>query len=313
MRTKLNNILHNLKPLNEVKIFTAMASILNGIPQTNAVFVKKTHGRAGWVSFSTHGQIITKEIADTLIVVYNRKNRETRISFLQAKYRKTPNIKHFLKISGADYYQWDLLKNRYSITSKGSIRFPSNILSFTCYKSITSYGIFYSNNNQIDMLYAVPCFLSSSNNNPVGKRPTTTLKLKCPKNCPIAGGYTASCHIAPCKASLYINNQCGCSYGKEEILTSCDIDIYERFLLDGYIGAPLNTAANDIKLFIYSLLVNANSGIEDDPIGEICKFLKEGSLTQDNVLHKIVKGKRVPLNILAIATGGSEKKSDYIT
>lgn len=299
MRTKLNNILHNLKPLNEVKIFTAMASILNGIPKTNAVFVKKTHGRAGWVSFSTHNQVIMKEIADILMVIYNRKKNEVRISFLQAKYKKDSIIKPFLEIPGVDYYQWDLLKRRCDIKSQGYIQFPDDILSFTNYKSITSYGIFYWNNNQIDMLYSIPDFFCSTNQSPKGKRPTTTLSLTCLKNGPIPKRYTATCHInSPCQP---------CSYGlccfperKDEVLSTCDIDVYERFLLNGYIGAPINNI-NNIEPFIRSLLANFNSDAKDETIKEICGFLGVKDPIADSA-----KDKGLSINILAIVTNGLE-------
>lgn len=280
MKTQLNIKLQALASFGEIDIFENMSLILNHtIPKTNAIFVKKTHGRAGFVNFNSNtcGNV-TREIADTLSIVYNKHINEIRISFLQAKYNRNKNIKPFLKTPNSDYCQWDLLKNRYTIQSKGSIQFPTDILHFTNYKSITSYGIFYWNNNMIDMLYTIPDFLQPSVLC-INKRNKVTLTFLGHPYCPHQG----------CLTPNPLHN---------ELFSTCNIDLYEQFLLNGFIGAPIKRSTSRIRNFVSTLLQNANNQKSSRIFEEIKKALG----TEDSVQND--KNGELGMNIFAITTEG---------
>lgn len=281
MKTQLNIKLQALASFGEIDIFENMSLILNHtIPETNAIFVKKTHGRAGFVNFNSNtcGNV-TREIADTLSIVYNKHINEIRISFLQAKYNRNKNIKPFLKTPNSDYCQWDLLKNRYPIQSKGSIQFPTDILRFTNYKSITSYGIFYWNSTMIDMLYTIPDILQPSVYPCINQKQKVTLTFPGHQHCPRQGCFTPN----------PLHN---------ELFSTCNIDLYEQFLLNGFIGAPIERSAPKIRNFISTLLQNANNQKSSKIFEEIKKALGAEDSVQND------KNGELGMNIFAITTEG---------
>lgn len=279
MKFELNKLIKKINSLNEIRIFQAMAISLNNKTNTNAIYIRETHGRKGWVEFSSqkvNSQII-REIADLLIVVNNRKEKEIRISFLQAKYHKK-SINPFLHIH-ADYFQWELLFNRSIIKSIGKILFPQNILSFTNYKSISSYGTFYYDiNNEIDMLYTIPDFLSPTKLNPTKITKSTILKFPGYLNCPQKNCYTQN------------NN---------EIVSTCSIDKYEYFLLNGLIGAPINNEYI-IKQFIGNNIQNLINNLgENEILSEMSRALGyENNINNEN--------KYGNMSLLIINTDGLE-------
>lgn len=205
----IKTLLNKKKYAKEVDIFRAMAEKLRTNYPRNTLFIEETHGEKGMVKFQSlyynAKQMIEKEIADLLFIVYSAKNNEVKICFLQAKYhRKGFPFPSFI----GDKYQWDLLRHRYHIKST---KFPKDILSFTNYKSITSYGVFfYDGFGRIDMIYAVPEFI-----NPLGRKTTLYFIPYCPQ-----------WHTAP-----------------YEHIFSCNIDCFTKYLLQGDIGAPIHTSS----------------------------------------------------------------------
>ena len=203
---------------NEVDIFRAMAKILDSTHyyhNVRSIFVKEVHGAKGYVTFNSSyfplNNPITKEIADLLFVVHHRPTHQIRICFLQAKYlRKGYPFPGFL----ADIKQWDLLCHRYKlIQSTQKMNFPKTILSFTEYKSITAYGVFFKDYaNKMDMLYTIPDFLD-----PLGRQKKLFFFPRVP--------------LCYCRRISNVHYP--------EHIFSCAIDCFIYHLLNGEVGAPI--------------------------------------------------------------------------
>lgn len=262
MKAEINKKVTSLAKINEISIFRAMESSINS--KSKSIFVEETHSWAGFVEYNSPNcpVPVVKEIADLMIVSHNPRNKENRLCFLQAKYHQK-RISPFLKFRG-DFYQWELLNIRPIIKNAGKSNFPKDILSFTNFKSISSFGIFYhDSNSKIDMLYSIPDLLSPTSIKTHKKRPSTTLVFPGYKKCPISGGYT-------------ILNQ-------NEIQTTCDLDMFEKLLLSGIVGAPINgvrnvedylyNAINKIQMTNdYDLLVDILNSFESKEKSDLNKF-----------------------------------------
>ena len=142
MKSNFNSRIPSLIRIDEVNLFGLMAELFN-TSHSKSTFVKKVHGRIGFVDYNSTilGGTKTVEIADLQLITCNRKTNEIRMCFIQAKYRRG-NFRRFLTLS-ANLFQWELLKDKPDIIDTYHNGFPTNILNFSTYESITSFGIFY--------------------------------------------------------------------------------------------------------------------------------------------------------------------------
>lgn len=226
MKQLLNNGINTLPTVNEVDLFRLMANIFNTNTSKSA-FVNEVHGQRGFIDYhSTFSTGLKKiEIADLLMITCNRWSNEIRICFIQAKYRRR-NYRRFLTF-GANLYQWELLKDKPNIIDNYNKGFPQNILNFSHFESITSFGIFYKDHlGQIDFLYTLPKHIQKRNLN---KYQTMD--------------FYAGCHCP--------NSRCLAGIMPDETISTCSIDIFEREALACRIGAPIDSS---VKPYIASLL-----------------------------------------------------------
>jgi hypothetical protein len=216
MKVEINNAIlkKNKLKFGEIFLFREMTKSLN--KYVPAVFVQETHGRRGWVRFQSQitQDIRQKEISDLLIICYNKPTNEIKVSFLQAKYHRTKTVP-FLKFHG-DYLQLELLKDRPDIDPNNIYRFPQNVLNFSCYRSLTNYGVFFHDNNgEIDMLYSVADFLNQTNTTGL----IGSIQFPGNSNCPRANCFTSNA---------------------SEMVSTCNIDLFEKGLINFQIGAPIS-------------------------------------------------------------------------
>lgn len=242
MKKTINAAVSSMTKLNEVSIFRAMEKALN--LRTNAIFCQETHGHAGFVEYvSPNSSVpVVKEISDLMIVSYNKRKNEIRLCFLQAKFHKRA-IQPFLRFHG-DFFQWELLQNRPTIKNTKHTSFPPNILSFTNYKSISSFGVFYYDfGSQLDMLFTIPDLLSPQTIKTNKSRPATTLNFPGHGKCPCSSCFTTL---------------------PNEIQTTCNLDMFMKMLLSGQVGAPINSDFQ-VQSFLRSM-VNAVRKGQDFPL-----------------------------------------------
>lgn len=233
MKRDLNIEVAKLKNINEINLFKITADILN--KTTPTLFVEEVHGKLGFVEFNSKygGKNKVVEISDLMIIIVSPLHREVKLTFLQAKYQRHIPKKKFISIKGS-LFQWELLSQRPVLTamlSKYSL--PLNILNFTNYQSISSYGIYYHDKaGEIDMLYTIPEYIA-----PVSAICNATFNHKIGNSCP----------------------DYNCIIEKRGIETTCtcSIDNFYDELLNFKIGAPITTSEigyNYIRSLIKSLL-----------------------------------------------------------
>lgn len=110
------------------------------------------------------------EISDLLIIAYSHDKLAMKINFLQAKLIPfNDNKQGMMHVNGEEYFkfhldgtQYRLLKDCPTIAPKQT-GLPTNILSDAISDSITSYGIFYKNGNDIEMTYEITQLLKPHN------------------------------------------------------------------------------------------------------------------------------------------------------
>jgi len=148
------------KPINEIIIFREIQSILSR--RFNSILIEETHQNKISYKSKALNNFIKREISDLLIITFSIKMKKAKMMFLQAKYerKKAPNDKQF-SFKG-DFFQYELLATRPTITNHSTrFNFPRDILSFSNFDSIGSFGVFYKDTNQdIDMAYATAKDLS---------------------------------------------------------------------------------------------------------------------------------------------------------
>lgn len=142
------------KKIDEITLFRELRNLIS--TKFKCTLIEETHQqRVIFKSAVTHTDK-QREISDLWIIAFSSKRKYARMTFLQAKYEKTQQLPYVnFKFKG-DYFQYELLSKRPSITSKAKkFTFPSNILSYTTFDSIGSYGIFFKDtNNQVDFAYS---------------------------------------------------------------------------------------------------------------------------------------------------------------
>lgn len=239
---KLNKMRQNVqenirdKKKNEVNLFRALSSALN-TDRSYSCYSKEIHGGYNSVNFnSKYFYSIRRELGDLLLLTFDNLKKEIRICILQAKYEKKE--KKPLKKFKSDFFQWDLLLNKYDVKSVGKIIFPKNILNFqNQYKTISSFGIFYIDNNKPDMIYTIPDYMKPNS--------------------------------FPCKSAVrtfYFDNSKMLS-SKNEIFYTSTLNKFASAILSNKIGAPLHLNNNhNIVSWVYSLLKITQKNSETEKI-----------------------------------------------
>lgn len=234
MKNAINLAIKNVSKINEIRIFRAMAKSLNE-HHASAFFVKESHQCYVKYKSLSAGKLVQKEISDLVIV--SCLDQSVRLCFLQAKYHKKHlEGKRFLDFEG-DYFQWELLNHRPLIKNCGrKVVFPEDILSFTDYYSIGSFGVFYyDTESKIDMLYSVANLIIPKAVKSDPKRAKTTLCFPGTSSCPLTG----------------YKNQC-----EREMFSTCDLSQFEKGLLLHKVGAPIPGNSNTAR-FIAGILCAA--------------------------------------------------------
>jgi hypothetical protein len=234
----------------EIDLFRALAgaltqrgSLASFEPRSTAI--EETHGRKGWVSFESEitGKTARIEIADLLIVNLCKQHInacleeviETRICFMQAK-RSVKNI--VIPSEKNCALQWELLHRRCDVDDAKK-RFPRNILNFTEYKTITSYGVFYKDSGIWELLFSIP---ENFHAHALPLRRNSTIQF-----CrPLFEGHTEQGYKA--------NNAILESPVPVETVYTDSLNAFEHELCRGTIGAPIPAARNEITASILDIL-----------------------------------------------------------
>jgi hypothetical protein len=216
--------------VDEEYLFCHMRDFLNS-SGSRAFFVKSVHGGNGYIEYLSRisGQPKQIEIADLQIISHNTTTKETRLCFLQAKYKKT-GYRKFLKFKG-NAFQWELLSSRPKIVDRYRKGFPGNILTYKGYATITSYGVFYIDKKRnIDFLFTIP-----ENITPLHNLSQTSMTFQGTGNCP--------------------NTKCCLGWHPKETISTCGFDGFEASLYSGQIGEPMNSISQP---YIRNLLCTLN-------------------------------------------------------
>ncbi len=248
--------------VNEVRLFREMANLFN-TSISKCTYVEEVHGRKGFIDYYSTFKCASKkvEIADLLIFTYDKFTKQTRICFLQAKYKNdiyNDNLKF-----DANIFQWELLRDKPVVTST---KFPTNILNFrNDYASITAYGIFYyDNTGNIDFLYTLPRHINPLRD-VVPPENKAIRKYKFIHNC--------------CKPNIL----CNMGFDINETISTCSINIFANQILNCRIGAPINsTIRPNIIRMLKSMRLTPNNALV---INELLNYLDDNSTIDDNRLN----------------------------
>lgn len=277
-KQEFNDLIDKSTNINEVSLFRCMSDYFNAQSNIETAFFE-VHQHKGFIDYhSEFTNLIKKiEIADLLIINYNVAKNETRICFVQAKYKREHlfNI-NFFPCRG-NGFQWELLRRRCDIIDAYHKGFPQNILNFNReYLAITSFGIFYHDgNNKINFLYSIPERFSIAS-----PRKETTLYYTGDILCPSHYCLTLSC----VRETPFVET----------------IDGFESALTEGNIGAPIikNTM---IEQYIHNSLI-AFSKITSNQL--LYKIFNAININIENPAAETV-----PINTLVVYSGDKEHNS----
>lgn len=252
MKNRFNtNILKSGIKLNEVNLFRQLASEFN-TKFSSSTFVEETHSHKGFVEYDSRllGKRKLVEISDLLFITYNKSIKEFRINFLQAKYQSKP-YKKFISFRG-NIYQRELLSEKPDIFDVKGLGFHRNILNYTNFKSITSYGVFYVDiKGDIDFLYTMP-------------------EYTIPRNFKTKTGITTF-YFAP--GPYCPNASCRAGMLAQETISTCSMDIFASEVIMGRIGAPLQNSQVPYFKGLFSTMLKTNP--DDHVLREINDYLNE--------------------------------------
>ena len=281
MKQSINKyIACNISAFNEIDLFRFLMNELN-TKYCQACFVDEVHAHSGFIEFDSVllGAPKKVEIADLQIISYNKHKKELRLCFLQAKLRKQ-KYRKFLNFPG-DIYQWELLKGKPAICDTFNHGFPTNILNFTKYQSITSFGVFYKDlTSNFDMLYTMPVFLT-----PTSAKRHTTLQFN-----------------SPCKGN--ITSTCNRGFSADETVSLCSINPFVSELLNGRIGAPVLKSDLGIMLYIASSIASVSFHHPNNSIAR--EILSLIDMNVDGVRKNHMK-------TILIVSNNESKIDDYMT
>ena len=164
LQEALQQLYNNTHTAQEVDYFRAMLYYLNNNPHCHLI---ETHKHL----VGRPNTVVQCEISDLLMIAYSHKKSAMKINFLQAKLAKfgdskqglihSTNGEKFLKFH-MDGTQYRLLKDCPIINPK-STGLPRDILSDACSDSITSYGVFYEKDRNVEMAYEITQLLKPHN------------------------------------------------------------------------------------------------------------------------------------------------------
>lgn len=203
--------------IGEVVLFRALAHALSQKYKT--LYLEETHQRYVEFNSTAISASIQREISDLWIISFSRKKSEARMTFLQAKFDKKPKTSRIFKFSG-EYFQYELLSDRPLIkdVSANTNLFPDDVLSYTNFDSVGTFGVFYyDSNGNFDFAYCIASFLQCTSKAKVKKQTTRTLKFP---------PFSYRCFPWP----RYLN----------ELICTTDMDTFEFYLTSMLIGAPFH-------------------------------------------------------------------------
>lgn len=269
MKIEINDAIRaSGKTIDEVFLFREMAKAFNHSEISKCTYVEEIHGPKGMVNFPSKykvGGIAKVELGDLLLLTFDKATNQLRICILQAKYEKK-KYSRFLDFK-ANLFQWELLLNKPDIIDKSSFNFPPNILNFRDdYYSITAYGIFYHNNvsGEVDFLYTLPRSIvpySYPTKLYSTRRGIRKFKFHCP--------------TAP-------DETCRMGFLKNETISTCCIDTFEKQVLSCRIGAPIDVT---IYSYIISLLKHMKSGADDTTVIDELLYSLDSDNFRDNYIQ----------------------------
>ena len=234
----LQLLYNNAPAAQEVDYFRAMMYYLNNNPYCHLI---ETHKHL----VGRPNEIVQCEISDLLLITYSPKRSAMKINFLQAKLAKFGDSKQGLirSTNGEEFFkfhmngtQYRLLKDCPIIDPKNT-GLPPNILSDACSDSITSYGVFYKKNRNIEMAYEITQLLKPHNISKIaidsGDRicyfdtihPKYSTTLRRPVWCWRCDPLWYECPL--------------CCIGHLDLVSSLNSNLFERALLKFQIGSPL--------------------------------------------------------------------------
>ena len=277
MKQTFNSLLNTLPKIDEVNLFRLMADLFNS-DSSKATFVKEVHGHKGFVDYHSNilGSLKQIEIADLLLITCNRRNNEIRICFIQAKHRKG-NYRRFLTFK-ANVFQWELLAEKPDVIDNYGAGFPTNILNFSTFESITSFGIFYHDRNGlIDFLYTLPKHIL-----PRSKKKIQTMD------------FWGNC-ICP-------NSSCLRGKMPNETISTCSMNIFKQEALACRIGAPIDSS---MRLYLSNLFSSMRKNSSEN-IELIDEFM--GRL---DVVNNDISDDMYQPNTILLMTDGEEYNKNF--
>lgn len=273
MKKELNTtIKKTTAKIDEIFLFRAMAKEFNHPLISKGTYVEEIHGGKGKVGFPSKykaGGSANVELGDLLIFTFDKATQELRMCILQAKYKKGRYYR-FLNTS-ADLFQWELLHDKPTITSKSNFHFPPNILNFrTDYKSITAYGIFYHDNilRDIDFLYTLPQFF---------------VPHSFPRS-PISAGIRSFNFRCPFGLGSP-NYTCIRGITVKEAISTCSIDVFENQVLLSKVGVPISKTP--IETWALTLLNRMKEYADNrDVINDLLSFYNNDILARTDSFNE---------------------------
>lgn len=219
MKAELNKLIAGMR-INEVNLFRAMHNVFKA--NHKCTFIEETHQNYVLFdspSFSTK-TLIRREISDLWIIAYSPKRRDARMTFLQAKFHnKKYKYSPSFQFTG-EYFQYELLSLRPSITNASNFNFPPDILSFSKFDSLGTFGVFYyDSNNEIDLAYSIASQLACQKR--IIQNKQLPRKMNFPK---LAKNQYSIISLSPQEI---------------ELCTTLSIDMFSVSLLKLMVGAPL--------------------------------------------------------------------------
>ena len=263
MKKHLNKFISANPKYNEVCLFREISRYFSKTYQ--CTFIEETHQHYVTFDSSIHQCSKEREISDLLIISYSIKRKKIRMTFLQAKLNKKTFNKKPFRFKG-DYFQYDLLSTRPSITDKRNI-FESDVLSKALYDSVSSYGIFYKEGRgNLNFAYSTASDLK-----------TTKHAIKCSTKERTFYFPEIKSNDLLIKFNPILKNNNHLLYDRTELQATLDADIFECCLLNLIVGTPIES---DYKTLI-SIKTLVSKKITDTIVNQFSSFIDDLLIDQD--------------------------------
>ena len=161
LKALFNRNVSALARVGEVALFRAMCTAIGNWRVPNVVETREYHGRRHQVEHQTRSPVARLrkkwcELCDVVLVTYDVRERDVRLTFLQAKHERSYQP-HTGAGLAANMVQWSLLGTRAPII--GYARTfrpppPRDLLSSAILPSVGSFGFFYPTHGSIELAYA---------------------------------------------------------------------------------------------------------------------------------------------------------------